>query len=330
MFSILITEQRVFEVDCVKITPGEYDGEKYSVTIKDVENQIERKIIVRFTGSLLASTPISYTDKLNYAMRAASQVFRSNRERTGLVISTDNFIMLQSRKALDDEVDERLIILMVRFFKKYPIPILHKLSPSYLFISSDFDFWKIVQRLDYFEARGIIKKDRSSDEIEYELVPGGYEKLEALEKPVKLGAENRYFQIVPLSQKVKEPFVFVLMPFKEGEMEQRIYFDIIKPTVENELNMLCIRADEETKPGVINNQIFTLIHRAKLVIAETTSRNPNVFYEVGMAHAFNKDVFIFNSSKKNKKLPFDIITNRAVFYEDLKKKIVENLKDHVS
>jgi len=98
------------------------------------------------------------------------------------------------------------------------------------------------------------------------------------------------------------------------------------------LGICCIRSDEETKPGVINNQIFTMIIKAKLIIAETTSKNPNVFYEVGMAHAFDKDVFIFNNSS-NKDLPFDISTNRAVFYkdyEDLKKKIVKNLKDHVS
>ena len=122
------------------------------------------------------------------------------------------------------------------------------------------------------------------------------------------------------------------MPFKPQEFDQKVYLDVIKPTVEKELGICCIRSDEETKPGVINNQIFTMILKAKLIIAETTSRNPNVFYEVGMAHAFNKDVFIFNSNKK-KKLPFDISTNRAVFYDncdDLKKKIVENLKDHVS
>ncbi|MGB2770274.1 MAG: hypothetical protein WBC88_11165, partial [Candidatus Zixiibacteriota bacterium] len=136
---------------------------------------------------------------------------------------------------------------------------------------------------------------------------------------------------VSLSKKVKEPFAFVLMPFRPQEFDQRIYFDIIKPTVERQLGICCIRSDEETKPGVINNQIFTMIRKAKLIIAETTSRNPNVFYEIGMAHAFNKDVFIFNSSSK-KELPFDITTVRAVFYddyEDLKKKLIENLKDHV-
>ncbi len=169
----------------------------------------------------------------------------------------------------------------------------------------------------------------------FKITPRGFEEVESRERGTYMTkrVDNRYFQVVPLSKKVKEPFAFVLMPFKQQEFDQKVYSDVIKPTVEKELGICCIRSDEETKPGVINNQIFTMILKAKLIIAETTSRNPNVFYEVGMAHAFNKDVFIFNSSKKNKKLPFDIITNRAVFYddyEDLKKKIVKNLKDHVS
>jgi len=331
---VLITEKDVYNVKCKRIPAEEYDGERFIVTLGDEVNQVVRKIEVRLSGTLLASTGMQEPDKFDFASRAACRLVRSNEKGNEVSITTGNFDLLRGKQASDEEIDDTLRLLIHRFFTKYPDPKVNRLSPADVFLSTDFDFQRILNRLGYFEARGIIRKS-SLNEYEYDLALGGFEKLEALERSPKVGPEpeNRYFQLVPLSKKVKEPFVFALMPFKPREFGQKVYSDVIKPTVEKELGICCIRSDEETKLGVINNQIFTMIRKAKLIIAETTSRNPNVFYEVGMAHAFNKDVFIFNSSKKNKKLPFDIITNRAVFYdgyEDLKKKIVENLKDHVS
>jgi hypothetical protein len=324
----LITEKGVDQISCEKI--GRIGlGEAFLVTFHNEDEYLEKQVTVKFTYRI--SDKLTEEDKLNYATRSGARAIQSGEREVSELIGSHNFEPFQGRKATDDEIDNTLMILIHKFFKRFPMK---KLSPTDLFVSTDFKLQEISDRLGYFEARRILRKI-SSNPDEYELAPGGFEKLEALERSREEGvkAENRYFQLVSLSKKVKESFVFVLTPFKPREFDQNVYSDVIKPTVEKELGICCVRSDEETKPGVINNQIFTMICKAKLIIAETTSRNPNVFYEVGMAHAFNKDVFIFNSSKKNKKLPFDIITNRAVFYddyEDLKKKIVKNLKDHVS
>ena len=330
----LINERDVYEIVCERFgRDSRRNSEVFRVTIKK-DAAVFSEVLVRIHDEVLIVNTMSDHDKCNYAMKKAGQMPKVRDRQQETAIVTQNFDSLKGKIVNDDEVDQKLVLLIDRFFRKYPRNTMKRLSPIDIFISTDYDFQKIVNRLPHFVDIGIIKYTSLSGD-EYELAPGGFEIIEKLQQSSKVSSlpENRYFQLVPLSKQVKEPFVFVLMPFKPREFDQKVYSDVIKPTVEHELGICCIRSDEVPDPGVINNQIFTLIRRAKLIIAETTSRNPNVFYEVGMAHAFNKDVFIFNSSKKNKKLPFDIITNRAVFYddyEDLKKKIVENLKDHVS
>ena len=286
--------------------------------------------LISFTDTVLGTHKMSEGDKGNLAMRIGGQLFAQGSTQDKASVTTHNFEAILGRKAKDKEIDSELMVLIAKFFEVQLTEREH-ITVHDLFVSTDFRMDDIRKRLLYLGNLGRI--DRVRTDV-WKITPKGFEEVESRESgaDAKDIAGNRYFQVVSLSKKVRDPFAFVLMPFKPQELDQKIYSDVIKPTVQKELGICCIRSDEETKPGVINNQIFTMIIKAKLIIAETTSRNPNVFYEMGMAHAFNKDVFIFNSSKKNKKLPFDIITNRAVFYddyEDLKKKIVKNLKDHV-
>lgn len=334
MSPFLITKQDVFKIDCRPVNRSEFDGKSYSVWVYKNTSHILAKKIIGFTGTLLATpkmSGVSEEEKLNLAMKLGGRLYAQGATQDQANIAYDNFEIVQGKKVDDEEIDSELIILIAKFFKIQPAGRTD-LTIYDLFISTEFRLDDIRRRLHYLANRDLIRWVRTDV---FKITSKGFEEPESHggDTGTAKSIGNRYFQIVPLSKKVKEPFAFILMPFKLKEFDQKVYFDVIKPTVEKELGICCIRSDEETKPGVINNQIYTMIRKAKLIIAETTSRNPNVFYEVGMAHAFNKDVFIFNSSKKNKKLPFDIVTNRAVFYddyEDLKKKIVENLKDHVS
>jgi hypothetical protein len=329
MSTYLITKNDVHKIDCRPITRSEYPGESYSVWIYETSANIVIKKTIGFTETLLTSRRITEEDKLVLAMKLGGQLYSQGVTQDQASITFDNFENVQGKKENADKIDNELLKLIATFFKIQFDTTMH-LSVVDLFISTEFRMDDIKKRLLYFDSREWIKQVRP---FVFKITSKGFEEAESHErgKDIMKNADNRYFQIVSLSKKVKEPFVFVLMPLKEEEMEQKIYFEVIKPTIEKEFSLICLRADEETKPGVINNQIFTLITKAKCIIAETTTRNPNVFYEVGMAHAFNKDVFIFNNSNK-KDLPFDIITNRAVFYDnydDLKKKVIENLKYHV-
>jgi hypothetical protein len=327
----LITKDDVYGIYSQQVEQRSFNGELYSVNIfKDPSHLLAKKLI-GFMSTLLAIRNIPKDQKLNLAMKLGGQLYAQKSTEERAYVTVDNYETVQGKKVDDEEIDSELMILIAKFFKIQPAGRID-LAVHDLFISTEFRLDDIRRRLLYLANRDLIEWAGTYDV--FRITPKGFEEVESRGNgtdTMKI-VENRYFQLVSLSKKVKEPFVFVLMPFKDKDIEQKVYFEIIKPTVEKELGISCIRSDEVTDPGVINNQIFTLIRRAKLIIAETTSKNPNVFYEVGMAHAFNKDVFIFNNSNK-KELPFDISTNRAVFYddyEDLKKKIVENLRDHVS
>ncbi len=78
---------------------------------------------------------------------------------------------------------------------------------------------------------------------------------------------------------------FVLMPFLESV--EPIYKDHIKPLIESE-GISCQRADEIVGTNIITYDIWEKINRARFIVADLTGKNPNVFYEVGLAHAIGR------------------------------------------
>jgi hypothetical protein len=95
------------------------------------------------------------------------------------------------------------------------------------------------------------------------------------------------------------------MPFRDHEHPQRHYFDVIKPLLDREFGIACYRVDEDSLPDRIDNKIYTYMLRAEFVIAEITTGNPNVMYELGMAHALNKRCVLLTQNEHHK-LPFDV------------------------
>jgi len=91
-----------------------------------------------------------------------------------------------------------------------------------------------------------------------------------------------------------------------------VYEDHIKPTVRWE-ELCCERADEIHGTGLITWDVWEKINRARFLIADLTNRNPNVFYEVGLAHAISKDVILITQSMEF--VPFDLKTLRCITYE---------------
>lgn len=87
--------------------------------------------------------------------------------------------------------------------------------------------------------------------------------------------------------------VFVIMPFSDDLDD--IWEVGIKDTVEG-LGFNCYRADGVLTPGFIVDQIYDSISNADLIIGEMTGKNPNVFYEIGIAHALGKPTILFATS----------------------------------
>lgn len=104
---------------------------------------------------------------------------------------------------------------------------------------------------------------------------------------------------------------FVLMPFAPNF--DGIWQEVIAPTV-REMGDNCVRADDIFRPGSVMDDVLTLIRRADYLIADLTTRNPNVFYELGLAHALEKQVILLADDIAE--VPFDVRHRRVIVYED--------------
>jgi hypothetical protein len=118
------------------------------------------------------------------------------------------------------------------------------------------------------------------------------------------------------------------MPFRENEFPQKIYNEVIKPFIQNNFKISCYRVDEDHLPDRIDNKIYSYILRAAFIVAEVTTCNPNVFYELGLAHMLEKDCIIL-TQKSISEMPFDISRIRAEQY-DSDGRLIEILRKSIS
>ncbi|MEK6674159.1 MAG: hypothetical protein AABZ47_00725 [Planctomycetota bacterium] len=119
----------------------------------------------------------------------------------------------------------------------------------------------------------------------------------------------------PASFVLDPRLAFVLMPFTD-ELT-KIYSSIIKPTVEKpEFRLVCHRADDIKSNKAIIQDIWKSICEARLVIADLSRLNPNVMYELGIAHTVGKETILIYQSGDNVKFPFDLAHIRRIEYRN--------------
>jgi hypothetical protein len=105
------------------------------------------------------------------------------------------------------------------------------------------------------------------------------------------------------------PVVFVLMPF--DPKLKPVYDDHIASVVED-LSLEIGRADDFFTNGHIMGEVWAAINQASIIIADCTGRNPNVFYEIGIAHALGKETILITQSMED--IPFDLRHLRVIEY----------------
>lgn len=118
-------------------------------------------------------------------------------------------------------------------------------------------------------------------------------------------------------------FAFVLMPF-DPEFS-RIYEELVKPALEDE-GFEVRRADDTFDQQNILRTIVHNISVADLIVADLTASNPNVFYELGIAHALSQKVVLL--SQELEQVPFDLRSYTIVTYS-LRFDEVQKLKDRL-
>ena len=121
----------------------------------------------------------------------------------------------------------------------------------------------------------------------------------------------------PKSEKTPEPEIdpklcFIIMPFGPEELTD-VYEYFVKPSIETNCALKCERGDDVFGSNVIMDDIRRSIERARIVVADLTGRNPNVFYEVGIAHTLNKEVLLLSQSMSD--VPFDLRHRRVLVYD---------------
>src|ERR1700722_7424967 len=116
------------------------------------------------------------------------------------------------------------------------------------------------------------------------------------------------------------PLCFVLMPFgiKSDPNGTPIDFDavyqqMIVPAIRS-AKLEPLRADEEMSGGIIHKPMFERLVLCEYAVADLTTANANVFYELGVRHAVRpwSTVLIFAGSSR---LPFDVAPLRALPYK---------------
>lgn len=103
---------------------------------------------------------------------------------------------------------------------------------------------------------------------------------------------------------------FVMMPFKDpfGVYYQSIF----KPAI-IKANLDPFRADDLFRPSVIVSDLWQMIQKAKILLAELTTKNANVFYELGLAHAIGKPIVLVSETMED--VPFDLQQLRVLLYD---------------
>jgi tetratricopeptide (TPR) repeat protein len=118
---------------------------------------------------------------------------------------------------------------------------------------------------------------------------------------------------------MSKPLCFVLMPFGTkldagGAPVQfdRVYQEIIAPAIAA-AGMQPLRADEEMTGGIIHKPMFERLLLCDFAVADLTTANANVFYELGVRHAARPYTTVLIYAGKSR-LPFDVAPLRALPY----------------
>src|ERR671911_56772 len=120
---------------------------------------------------------------------------------------------------------------------------------------------------------------------------------------------------------VNRPICFALMPFgqKRDITGTLINFDsiykaLIAPSIE-EAGLQPLRADEEVAGGIIHKPMFERLILCEYAVADLTTANANVFYELGVRHAIRPWSTVLLFAKDSGQLPFDVAPLRAMAYQ---------------
>lgn len=115
------------------------------------------------------------------------------------------------------------------------------------------------------------------------------------------------FQIAD-PEAIEPTLVSAMMPFHPSFTP---VYAMLQQTAEA-VGLRCRRADDIWENPAVIQDVVSLIDRSRVVICDCSTRNPNVFYEIGIAHALGREVILITQSAED--IPFDLRHLRYVQY----------------
>jgi hypothetical protein len=232
------------------------------------------------------------------------------------------------------EIQDHLISMLYRAFR---IKTDIRFTIDDLIVSTGYPQSDLESALPYLKQIEVIEKIPAHDEKnpiideqildeKYAIKPGIRDEYDKLEDKRKMDVlTNKYFRETEIEPKTE--FCFVLMPFKNEEFPQKWYREFLEPFITQEFYIDCFRVDDDFLPNKIDDKLFTYILKSKFIIAEISTLNPNVMYELGMAHTLSKNVIIL-AEENLSKIPFDIDKFPICKYKD-KEDLKNSLKETI-
>lgn len=119
----------------------------------------------------------------------------------------------------------------------------------------------------------------------------------------------RVFQLAD-PEVIEQTLVSAMMPFHPDFND--VYGSIESAAQANDL--LCRRADNIWESPLVMQDVVSLIDRSKIIVCDCSGRNPNVFYEIGIAHTLGREVILITQSEVD--IPFDLRHLRHLQYHN--------------
>lgn len=205
-------------------------------------------------------------------------------------------------------------------------------------------FWDEINQSDFdnFEDCGFIRRREGG---RYTIYPQKI--ISAVENNFRESIPQQQNQIADGTMNIKPTFglpsqsaqfdcdVFMIMPF--ADEFQPIYDEHIRRLLGSR-GLMVKRGDDFFSDRAIMHDIWSATNQCTFVIADCTGKNPNVFYELGIAHTLGKPAIMITQYLED--IPFDLRHLRFIVYENTKQGIqvferkliaaVSNLLDDLS
>jgi hypothetical protein len=121
---------------------------------------------------------------------------------------------------------------------------------------------------------------------------------------------------------------FVMQPFDGAEFDKR-YDTVISPAIQA-AGLEPYRVDRDPSVSIPIDDIETGIKNSELCLAEITTDNPNVWFELGYAIAIPKEVILICSESRSSRFPFDVQHRNIIQYKTESPQDFDKLKEDIT